>query len=233
MTKGAPPRLTIPEPDWSPGPPGTHELGEFVVPGPASLFTRGWLEADEPVRSDLDPRDLGGDLVKLSLRPGTWRGRLIVQPEVVPAELARELAQHPDGGYLSSVFTVTHRRPWLVLAHTDLGAGVPRPTEPVSVAALRREEDLAATPFDVDTDHGPIGLTCVGRPEPWVHRVAVVLGDTSDEGARAALAGVGWESLVSVWDWGVLFLCGRDGSFAVMAGGPASAHTVVALPGRV
>lgn len=233
MTNGTPPRLTIPEADWSPGPPASHELGEFVVHGPASLFTRGWLDDDEPGGVDLDRLDLGADRVKLSLRAGTWRGRLVVQPDLVPEELATEFARHPDGDFLASVFVVTHRRPWLVLTHADLRAGLPRPAEPVSVAALRREEDLGSMRFEVATDDGPVGLSCVGRPEPWLHRVAVVLGDMQNESTRSALAGVRWESLVSVWDWGLLFLCGRDGSFAVMAGGPESSRTIVAIPGRI
>lgn len=233
MTTATPPRLTIPEPGWNPGPPASHELGEFFVHGPASLLTRGWLDDDAPVGVDLDQLDLGADRVQLSLRAGAWRGRLVIQPDLVPEELATELARHPDGKFLESVFLVTHRRPWLVLSHADLHVGLPQPVAHVSVAELRRDEGLASMPFEVATDEGPIELSCVGQPEPWVQRVAVVLGDSKHASARSALAGVGWDSLVSVWDWGLLFLCGRDGGFVVMAGGPDTARTIVAIPGRI
>ncbi|MEZ4393848.1 MAG: hypothetical protein R3A48_22475 [Polyangiales bacterium] len=226
MTHHEIPRLTIPEPGWSPGPPGSHDLGEFAVGGPASVLTRGWR--------DDDPRDLGDDRVALSLRPGRWRARLVIQPEGVPAELAEELADHPDGGFLVSTYEVLHGRPWLVLAHADLEVGTPRAAKRVTAASLEGAAELRTVPFVVTTGEGVVAsLNPVGSPEPWEHRVAFVTGDAPSATARSALAAASPEDLVSTWAWGLLFLCGRDGSFVVFAAGPESARTVVALPGRI
>jgi hypothetical protein len=225
MTDHPTPRLTIPEPPWSPGPAATHDLGELAVEGPACVLTRGWQGADDG--------DLGGDRVALSLRPGTWRARLIIQPEGVPAALAGLLAGHPDGRFLASTYEVLHRRPWLVLAHAELDVGTPHAAQPVTVASLEGGEDLASVPFVVPTDAGAVvPLVCVGRPEPWEHRVAFVVGEVTAS-VRAALRATSPSDLVSAWPWGLSLLCGRDGSLGVWAGGPEAARTVVAIPGRI
>jgi hypothetical protein len=197
-----------------------------VVDGAARVLTRGWHDGE-------DDADLGDDRVVLSLRPGTWRAQIVVQPEGVPDELAVALSTHPDGRFLVSTFEVIHRRPWLVLAHSDLRVGTPRAAEPVTVDSLERGLDLAEVPFEVATESSVVPLSCVGRPEPWVHHVALVVGDELTGDPYCALRATVPGNLVSVWEWGLLFCCGRDGSFAVLAGGPESNRTVVAMPGRI
>lgn len=243
--KSEDPRSIVPDPGWTPGPAGSHELGAFRIEGPVALLTAGW----SPPGPDktLERTD---DCLLLSLAPGRWIARLVVQPDATPSELASELAGHPDGRFLKSVFAVTYCRPWLVLAREGALVDLPRPDRAPSASALEEVQGrcdasgcdaVEALPLGMQVDAERAPLTCVGRLEPWTHRVAFVAGTSLSRDASASLES-SVEHLACAWTWGLVYRCGRAGPLPVFAagpgissgvGGPDASWTALAVPGEV
>lgn len=232
-----PPLVTIEDPGWSPGPPGTHSAGEFQVEAVASIITR-WDVESPSLRLDAFEDGLCVPLLR-----GAWRAQLFVQGEDIPAALQRELSEvrdRNDAAYLESVFAVTFRRTWLVLSHESVALhGPPEPavgTPTLGQLSLVRDQS-EGSPVDA-VEHLPLvvrsgaeshALQRIGRLEAWTHRIAFVVGDELRPEMANAFDRCVNDSL-SAWPWGLVFRCGRPAPIPVFAAGSPTARTVLALP---
>lgn len=231
------PRCIVPDPGWTPGPAATHELGAFEIQGAAALLTSGWSHPGPDMHLQGSE-----DCLVLSLAPGRWVARLVVQSDIVPVELANELATHPDGRYLESVFTAVYRRPWLVLARDTVRADIPRPLGRPGAELLAEAQracdasgcdavEASRLEMQIGADRAA-PLVCVGRLEPWTHRIAFVAGASLSRGASASLRASA-EHVACSWGWGLAFRCGRSGLLPIFATGPEGALVALAIPGAV